>query len=605
MPLISLNDVHLTFAGPPILDGASLQIEPGERLGLLGRNGAGKTSLLRLLTGELAPDRGDIVRAPGLRVATLPQDVPAGLRGSVNEYLRAACGADHVDAAWQVDARIDRAAGDLALDHDAPLETLSSGARRRVLLAAALAQDAGLLLLDEPTNHLDIDAILYLEEALQRRAGALVFVTHDRGFLRDVATRILDLDRGALRSYRLGYDDYRTRREEELRVEAEQAALFDKKLAQEEAWVRRGIKARRTRNEGRVRELEALRIERAARRDEVGRVRATLSEAERSGQIVLRCEHVTFARDGAPIVRDFTGKILRGDRVGILGPNGCGKTTLIQLLLGELQPQEGKVTAGTKLEVAYLEQLHDVLDPDRSVFDNVGDGRDTVEVGGVERHVVGYLRDFLFTPEQIQGPITRLSGGERRRLQIAKVLSRPSNVLVLDEPTNDLDLETLELLEDLLLDYRGTLLVVSHDRAFLDNVVTSTLVSAGDGRWGEFAGGYSDWARQVAATKPGAAAARPRAEPANARAAAPARPRRMSFKETRELAELPATIERLEAEKHALFEHMAAPTFYQTAPEEVVRTRARLDALDAEIAQAYARWTELESRAAATGPSAG
>jgi len=599
MPLIGLNDVRLKFAGPPILEGANLQIEDGERLGLLGRNGAGKTSLLRLLEGTLSPDAGDVVRAPGLRVASLPQDVPRGLEGSVHDFLRAACGADTSEAAWRVEARIDQAAGDLALDPLARLEALSAGARRRVLLAAALAHDANLLLLDEPTNHLDIDAIDYLEETLQRRAGALVFVTHDRDFLRHVATRIVDLDRGALRTYGAGYDDYLERRDELRRVEAEQAARFDKKLAQEEAWVRRGVKARRTRNEGRVRELEALRDERAARRDEVGRVRATLQEADRSGQVVLRCKDVTFAHGGDPIVRGYTGTIARGDRVGILGPNGCGKTTLLKLLLGELSPQEGTVTAGTRLEVAHFEQLHDALDPAKTVFENVGDGRDTVEVGGVERHVVGYLRDFLFTPEQIQGPITRLSGGERRRLQLAKVLSRPSNLLVLDEPTNDLDLETLELLEDLLLDFNGTLLVVSHDRAFLDNVVSSTLVSEGGGRWGEYAGGYSDWARQARAAKEAARAvapARPRARPDTASAGPTASgPRRLGFKEKRELAELPAKIERLEAEKHELFARMASPTFYQTPAEEVARARERLAATDVAIHEAYARWAELES----------
>jgi ATP-binding cassette subfamily F protein uup len=599
MPLISLNDVHLTFAGPAILDGANLQIDDGERLGLLGRNGAGKTSLLRLLEGTLAPDSGDIVRAPGLRVASLPQDVPLGLTGSVHDFLRDACGVHVTEGAWRVEGRIDQAARDLGLDLAAGLETLSAGARRRVLLAAALAHDANLLLLDEPTNHLDIDAIDFLEETLQRRKGALVFVTHDRDFLRHVATRIVDLDRGAIRSYGAGYDDYLARRDELLRVEAEQAARFDKKLAQEEAWVRRGVKARRTRNEGRVRELEALRNERAARRDEVGRVRATLQEAGRSGQVVLRSKEVTFAHGGAPIVRGYTGTIARGDRVGILGPNGCGKTTLIKLLLGELTPQAGTVTAGTRLEVAHFEQLHDVLDPAKTVFENVGDGRDTVDVGGVERHVVGYLRDFLFTQEQIQGPITRLSGGERRRLQLAKVLSRPNNLLVLDEPTNDLDLETLELLEDLLLDYQGTLLVVSHDRAFLDNVVSSTLVSEGAGRWGEYTGGYSDWARQAKAAK--AAQTTPRAPTSTrARNASPgARPRKFAFKEKRELAEMPARIEQLEADKHALFDAMAAPNFYQTPAEEIARTRERLAALEATIHAAYARWAELESLAAA------
>ena len=593
MPLLSLNDVHLTFAGPPILDGASLQVEAGERIGLLGRNGAGKTTLLRVLEGALKVDSGDIVRQPGLRVATLPQDVPLGLKGPVREFLRTETGTHESDSPWELDAKIDQAARDLSLDLDASLETLSAGSRRRVLLAAALVREADLLLLDEPTNHLDIETITHLEEALTRRAGALVFVTHDRGFLRGIATRIADLDRGSIRSFKGGYDDYVERREDILRVEAEQAALFDKKLAQEEAWVRRGIKARRTRNEGRVRALEQLRVERAARRDEVGRVRATLQESERSGRMVLRCKDVSFAWGDRVIVRNFSTTILRGDRVGLLGPNGCGKTTLLNLLLGSLAPQTGTVTAGTKLEIAHFEQLHDVLDPSKSVFDNVGDGRETVTIGGSERHVVGYLRDFLFTPEQIQGPITRLSGGERRRLQLAKILSRPSNLLVLDEPTNDLDLETLELLEEMLVEFQGTLLVVSHDRAFLDNVVSSTLVSEGDGRWTEYVGGYTDWLRQRAPAPAPPAPAKPRP----ARPAA-VKPRRLGFNEKRELETLPATIERLEARKHGVFAFMSSPTFYQVPAEEIARAREELDTLEREIHEAYARWTELDAIAA-------
>jgi ATP-binding cassette subfamily F protein uup len=462
-----------------------------------------------------------------------------------------------------------------------------------VLLAAALVRDPDLLILDEPTNHLDIDAITHLEGALQPRRGTLVFVTHDRSFLRHLATRILDLDRGVIRSYRSGYDAYVEKREEELRVEAEQDRLFDKKLAQEEAWVRRGIKARRTRNEGRVRALESLRAERGARRDEVARVKAQLQDAERSGRIVLRCQDLGFAFDGNPIVRGFTGTILRGDRIGILGPNGCGKTTLIRLLLGTIAPQAGTVTVGTRLEVAHFEQLHDVLDDTKTVFENLAEGRETIPTGEGERHVLGILRDFLFTPEQIQGSVTRLSGGERRRLQLAKVLSRPCNLLVLDEPTNDLDLETLELLEALLMEFEGTLLLVSHDRAFLDNVVTSTLVWEGDGRWCEYVGGYEDWLRQRKAAEPPPAArpARPRSERTTAQA------RRVGFKEKRELAELPGRIERLEAERQELFALMASPTFYSTRGDEVARTRQRLAEVEAEIQQAYARWLELEALA--------
>jgi ATP-binding cassette subfamily F protein uup len=590
MALLSLNDVRLTFAGPPLLDGVSLQIDEGERLGLLGRNGSGKTTLLKLLEGTLLPDSGDVARQPRLRVAGLQQDVPGGLRGTVRDYLHEVCGVTASETSWEIEARIDQVVHDLAIGLDDTFETLSAGSKRRVLLAGALVRDPDVLILDEPTNHLDIDAITHLEEALQRRRGALVFVTHDRSFLRTLATRILDLDRGRLRSYRVPYDTYVAQREEVLRVENEQAALFDKELAQEEAWLRQGIKARRTRNEGRVRALQALRLERGARRDEVGRVKAQVQDAARSGHRVLRGEGLTFAYGGAPIVRDLTATVLRGDRIGILGPNGCGKTTLIRLLLGEIEPDAGTVTAGTKLEVAHFTQLSDVLDDTKSVKDNIGEGREVVTLAAGERHVVGYLRDFLFTPEQIRGPVTRLSGGERKRLQLAKVLSRPCNMLVLDEPTNDLDLETLELLEEQLMEFKGTLLLVSHDRAFLDNVVTSTLVFEGAGVWREYVGGYLDWLRQKQVTVPGgqSKAGRPKAE-------RPVAGRKAGYKERRELGELPRKIEQLEADKQQLFEEMATPEFYARSGAEIAAAKTRLAAIDQEIQSAYARWMELES----------
>ena len=593
MALLGLNGVSLTFAGPALLDSVSLQIDDGERLGLLGRNGAGKSTLLRILEGTLAPDSGDVFRQPGLRVASLQQDVPLDLAGSVRAYLHVVCGAAKSDSAWKIETRIDQAAHDLSLELDAPLEAMSPGSKRRMLLASALVRDPDILILDEPTNHLDIDAIRHLEEALQRRRGTLVFVTHDRSFLRNLATRILDLDRGALRSYRSGYDAYLEQREQELRVEADQGRSFDKKLAQEEAWLRRGIKARRTRNERPVRALESLRAERGARRDEVARVKAQLQEAEKSGRVVLRCKDVGYAFGPVPIVRGFTATILRGDRIGILGPNGCGKTTLIRLLLGEIPPLLGSVTAGTKLEVAHFEQVHDVLDDTKSVVGNIAEGREMIAIGGVERHVVGYLRDFLFTPEQIQGPVTKLSGGERKRLQLAKVLSRPCNVLVLDEPTNDLDLETLELIEDMLLEFQGTLLVVSHDRTFLDNVVTSTIVFEGDGQWSEYVGGYEDWLRQAKPPEPS-----PVVKPAKAKSGSTAgRPRRLGFKEKRELEELPGKIASLETEKQALFALLASPTFYATRGDEVARTKQQLAAVEDEIHRNYARWMELETLA--------
>jgi ATP-binding cassette subfamily F protein uup len=589
--------VSLRFAGLPVLDAVDLHLELGERVGLLGRNGTGKSSLLRVLNGSLAPGSGTVVREPGTRVAMLQQDVPLELTGPVRDYLQNVCGAATHDAAWQVETRVEHAASDLRLDLDAAVETLSAGTRRRVLLAAALVQNPELLLLDEPTNHLDLEAIEHLEEALLRRRGALVFVTHDRSFLSRIATRILDLDRGNLRSYRSGYDAYCVTSEDERRVELDQDALFDKKLAQEEAWVRRGIKARRTRNEGRVRALEALRLERGARREDEGRVRAQVQDAGRSGRIVLRTEDLGFDYGGDPVVRGLTTTLQRGDRVGILGPNGCGKTTLLKLLLSELTPLTGTVTHGTKLEVAHFEQLHDAVDPQQTLFDHVAEGREMIRVGEGERHVVGYLRDFLFTNEQVKGTIAKLSGGERKRLQLARILARPCNVLVLDEPTNDLDLETMELLEDLLIDYPGTLLVVSHDRTFLDDVVTSTLVCEQPGVWSEYVGGYQDWLRQ----RPQPEAKRSARAEQRAAERGGGRVRRASFKEKRELADLPVRIEALEAEKTALFERMAAPSFYTQGGDEVARAKARLATLEQDHQRAYARWQELESLVGGSG----
>jgi ATP-binding cassette subfamily F protein uup len=595
--ILSLNDVSLAFAGPPLLDHVSLQIEPGERVGLLGRNGAGKSTLLRLLAGTLPPDSGEVVRQPALTVSGLQQDVPLDLAGGVRDWLHHACGASRSEAAWEIETRIEHAAHQLGVDLDAQLETLSAGSKRRVLLAAALVRQPELLLLDEPTNHLDIAAIQQLEQTLLDRRGTLVFVTHDRSFLRRLATRILDLDRGAVRSYAAGYDAYLVTREQELQVEAAQSVLFDKKLAQEEAWLRRGIKARRTRNEGRARELEALRRERAARRDEAGKVQAQLQDSERSGRIVIRCRNLGYSWASVPIVSGFNGTILRGDRIGVLGPNGCGKTTLLKLLLGELAPDEGTVTHGTKLEVAQFTQLHEQLDPSRTVAENVAEGREMITVGSGERHVVGYLRDFLFTNEQIQGPITKLSGGERNRLQLAKILARPCNLLVLDEPTNDLDLETLELLEDLLLEYDGTLLVVSHDREFLDNVVTQTWVFEGEGRWQEYVGGYEDWLRQRKPAAPAPVARGGRRAAGSAAASGVPAPRRLSFKDKRELEELPLRIEGLELAKQVLYSKLASPDLYVGGHgDEVVAARAELAATERALEVAYSRWVELESR---------
>ena len=627
MPLLHLQQGSLAFGHLPLVENADLRVEPGERIALIGRNGSGKSSLLKAIAGEIPLDTGTIWRAPGLRVARLEQEVPGGAAdrtvfdevsaglGSLGEivaaYHHAAIEvAEHPhdpdrlermsdlqhalerDDGWSLEERVELVIAKLGLPADRPVGALSGGWRRRTLLAKALVSNPDLLLLDEPTNHLDIDAIQWVEEFLRDFAGAVLFVTHDRAFLSNLATRIVDLDRGALTSWPGSYPVYLEKKSAALDSEARDLDRLDKKLAQEEIWLRQGVKARRTRNEGRVRALESLRLERAARRDEVARVKGAIQEAERSGRAVLRCQNLGYAYGDAPIVRGYTGTILRGDRIGILGPNGCGKTTLIRLLLGELAPQEGTVAAGTRLEVAHFEQLHDSLDESKTVIQNIGDGGDTVSVGGTDRHVVGYLRDFLFSPEQIQGSIARLSGGERKRLQLAKILSRPCNLLVLDEPTNDLDLETLELLESLLLEFQGTLLIVSHDRDFLDNVVTSTLVFEGAGQWREYVGGYADWLRQKQVAEPPsvAKAARPKQE-RNA-----VRPRRAGFKEKREMEELPGTIEKLEIEKQDLFALMASPDFYTTRGEELARIRERLAAVEAELHEAYTRWMELETR---------
>jgi ATP-binding cassette subfamily F protein uup len=590
MALLGFKGVTHAFGEPVLLDGVDLQIEVGERIGLLGRNGSGKTTLLRLLLGDLEPNGGEVVRSRGVRVAGLEQEVPGDLPGTVAEQVTAALAGLPLAGSWETDQRLGRVVARLDLDPEAPVADLSAGSKRRVLLARALVTEPDLLVLDEPTNHLDIDTIVRLEETLLRRAGALIFVTHDRMFLQRLATRILDLDRGELRSYACDYATYLQRRDAELEAEAAERANFDKKLAREEAWIRRGVKHRRKRNQGRVRALEALREESRARRETVGRVKGRLQEAERSGQIVLRAEGLTHGFGGDPVLRDVETVIMRGDRVGVVGPNGCGKTTLLRLLLGDLEPQEGLIHHGANVAIARFDQLQDTLDESLTPREIVSDDADTVTVGGRTRHVVGYLQDFLFTPEQIREPIRTLSGGERNRLKLARILARPCNLLVLDEPTNDLDVETLEFLEGLLLEYEGTLLLVSHDRTFLNNIVTSTLVFEGSGRVKEYAGGYDDALRQRLEASP---TTTPR--PKKARASRPAGPRRLSFNEKRELEELPQRIELLEAEKDALGARMSDASFYKRDGSEIAAASARLAAMESELGEAYARWESLES----------
>ncbi|MFT5122899.1 MAG: ATP-binding cassette subfamily F protein uup [Kiritimatiellia bacterium] len=585
MALISLQNVSIRYGGPRLLDAINLHVEPGERICLVGRNGEGKSTLLRLLTAEEKPDSGERVVSSGVRIGFLPQAVPATLPGTVHDVVSAALPeGKNVDAERLVGKAISR----LALNPDAPFNTLSGGQKRRALLARALVLEPEVLLLDEPTNHLDIPSIEWLENVLIRYGGSILFVTHDRSFLRKLATRIVELDRGNLRSWSCGYDQYLVRREEALAAEEKQNAVFDKKLAQEEVWIRQGIKARRTRNEGRVRALEKLRAERSDRRSATGSANMQISAAGTSGRKVIEVENMHFGWDEGPVVQDLTTLILRGDKIGIIGPNGCGKTTLISLLLGQLQPQQGRVELGTNLEIAYFDQHRETLDDELSVADNVADGNEFIIFDGKRRHVFSYLEDFLFSPDRSRTPVRVLSGGERNRLLLARLFTRPFNVLVLDEPTNDLDAETLDLLEDLLVEFHGTVLLVSHDRAFLNNVVTSTLVFEEDGRVGEYAGGYDDWLSQRketnGSTKP-IVKARESGRPAR---------NKLTNREREELARIPQHIEALDAELDGLHAKMNDPEFYKETPEIIKGVNERAEVIPDEIGQAYERWAELE-----------
>ena len=607
MAFISLQEVNLGFGGPLLLEDVNLQIERGEWVGLLGRNGMGKTTLLKLVAGLLEPETGTVARQQNLRMAYLPQEVPPNLRGTVAEIV--AAGLDTLEHAaaeetWQRQARVDTVIARMQLEPNLPFEHLSAGLKRRVLLARGLVRDPELLILDEPTNHLDIDSIRWLEDFLVRWGGTLLFVTHDRIFLQRLAKRIIELDRGRLFDWACDYNTFIQRKERMLSAEQEQNTLFDKKLAQEEAWIRRGIEARRTRNEGRVRALKRLRELRAERREQPGKVRLQIQEERRSGRLVIETENVSYALENRPILKDFSTVIQRGDKVGIIGPNGSGKTTLLRILIGELAPQTGEVRHGTNLEMAYFDQLRAQLDESKSILDNVGEGRDTIIVNGRQRNIVGYLEDFLFSRDRINAPISALSGGERNRLLLARLLARPANLLVMDEPTNDLDIETLELLEDLLLEYSGTLLLVSHDRAFLNNLVTSTLVLDGSGAAREYVGGYDDWQRQKTEEDAEQAETAQRRTPAWKEVPLPPRadaPRKLSYKEQRELearkrelAELPGRIEALEAEQHQLAQAMASPTFYQQDAEQIARGANRQKELEEALSLAYRRWEELE-----------
>jgi ABC transport system ATP-binding/permease protein len=601
MSLVTVSELRIGFRGPALLDGVSCQIEPGQRIGLLGRNGAGKTTLLRILSGDVEPDGGQVTFAPGVRVSLLPQDVPQELTGSIGEVVAqglSRTNEDEHETGWKAEQQLKRILTEMQLPEDARFEALSSGMKRRVLLARAIVAEPDLLLLDEPTNHLDLNAIEWLEDFLLRWKTTLVFVTHDRMFLRKLATRILEIDRGRLFDWSCDYDTFLSRKEAALAAEETQNALFDKKLAAEEVWIRTGIKARRTRNEGRVRALEKLRLIRSDRREATGKVQLAIQEAERSGMLVAEVNDVSFAYGERPIVRDFSTNIMRGDKVGIIGPNGAGKTTLLRILLGQLEPQAGSVRLGTNLRIAYFDQLRQQLNDEASVQDNVADGYDTVRIGDSSRHVIGYLQEFLFSPERARLPVRFLSGGERNRLLLAKLFTKPANVIVLDEPTNDLDTETLELLEDRLVNFMGTVLLVSHDRAFLNNVVTSTIVFE-EGGVREYFGGYDDWVRQrkpVAARQSSETPAA-RTRPSKAAEPSPGAKRKLTFKERKELDSLPELIEKCEAEIDELHREMAEPQFYQQAGPQIAAEQARLKQLEEQLAAAYHRWEELEQLA--------
>ncbi|HJW06540.1 MAG TPA: ATP-binding cassette domain-containing protein [Rhodanobacter sp.] len=619
MSLIQLQRVDFSIGGPLLLEHVDLSIEANERVCIVGRNGEGKSTLMKLIAGELQADDGEVRLQNGIMVARMAQEVPQGTAGSVFDVVAEGLGdlgrllaryhhlleqgefdalgevQQQIEArhGWDLDRRVSDVLTQLELPGETDFAALSGGMKRRVLLAQALVRKPDVLLLDEPTNHLDIEAIGWLESFLKQFPGSIIFVTHDRAFLRALATRIVEIDRGALTDWPGDYDNYLRRREERLHAEAQANALFDKKLAQEEVWIRQGIKARRTRNEGRVRALKALRVERAQRRELGGNVRMTAANAQASGKKVIALEHVHQAYDGRVLIDDLTTTVMRGDRIGIIGPNGAGKSTLLKIMLGELKPQRGSAELGTGIQVAYFDQHRLQLNDQLNALDNVAEGREYIELNGSRKHIIGYLQDFLFSPERARAPITRLSGGERNRLLLAKLFAQPSNLLVMDEPTNDLDVETLELLEELLTDYQGTLLLVSHDRAFLDNVVSSTLVLEGEGRVGEYVGGYTDWLRQRSAA---------RSTPATGKSAAPtpapappvAAKRKRSFKEQHELEQLPQRIEQLEADIAARGEAMNEPAFFQQDSAAIVKANEALVALQAELEAAYARWSELD-----------
>ncbi len=597
MSLVSLTGVTFSWSGEPLLENVNLEIQPGERIGLLGRNGAGKSTLMKLITGEAHPDDGTVTVDPGCRWARLIQEVPAGADQTIAQIVAEGAPRDEHDGHdWKAEQAVERVLSRMNLPADEQFASLSSGMKRRVLLARALVSEPDLLMLDEPTNHLDVEAIQWLETFLGRFSGAILFVTHDRVFLQALATRILEVDRGHLYDWTCDYQTFLKRKDLALHAEERGNAAFDKKLAEEEVWIRQGVKARRTRSEGRVKALERMRIERRERREKLGNVQMSAMQAERSGLLVAEAKGVGFSYGDRPVLRDFSTMIARGDKVGIIGANGAGKSTLLKLLLGELQPTTGTIRHGTRLEVLYFDQLREQIDEEKTVVENVGEGQELLELNGKRQHIYGYLQDFLFSPERARRPARYLSGGERNRLLLARLFKKPSNLMVLDEPTNDLDAETLELLEELVMNYAGTVLLVSHDRAFLNNVVTSTLVLAGDGTVREYDGGFDEVMRQRAANERAPVSAVNAVSSASLTTPA-ARPVKLSFKEQRELDDLPARIEDLEGQQQALQTRMADPEFFRSGGAAVSVAVGQLEAIAAELRAAYERWERLATRA--------
>ncbi|MHC5061766.1 MAG: ATP-binding cassette domain-containing protein [Planctomycetota bacterium] len=628
MALLGMQDVSVGFGGPPLLERMNFHIERGERICLLGRNGVGKSTLMKLICGQLEAESGIISKTPSLTITCLTQVVPPGLKGIVFDLVSAGLGpkgkllAEYhllshrittdphnknllaqldklqhtldIEGAWQLNHYVETIIEKIKLDPDAEVQSLSAGMKRRVLLAQAIVRQPDMLLLDEPTNHLDIEAVAWLEEFLAQYSGTLMFVSHDRTFVKKLATRIIELDRGRLTSYFCNYQTYLQRKEAAAEAETVRNALFDKKLSQEETWIRKGIKARRTRNEGRVRALKKMREERRQRKESIGTVRMLLQNARLSGRVVVEAKAISFAYEpNEPIIREFSTLIMRGDKIGIIGPNGSGKTTLLRLLLKELASEQGNVRHGTNLDIAYFDQSHAQLDYEKSVYENVAGGSETLIINSSPSHIIGYLKNFLFTPTQSRNSVANLSGGERNRLLLAKLFARPSNILVLDEPTNDLDIETLDLLEEFLLNYPGTVLLVSHDRQFLNNVVTSTLVLEGDGIVAEYVGGYDDWVRQ--SKKIRQSQKTPEKAPAKKtrKKQISERPRKLSFREKRELEAIPKLIETLEAEQQQLLDTMAKPDFYKKGPQ-IAPITARLKEVTEQLENAYTRWQTLE-----------